>query len=378
MRRLLLLSLLIASGAFGQVTTSPSVSGVPAPQSSVAITGGTIDGTPIGGTTKAAGAFTTVSATGQITSTLADGTAPLVVASTTNVANLNASSLSGATFAAPAAIGTGTPAAATFTALTASGTSTLALTNMSNLLSIAKSTNGTQVLLAVRNADGTASGAGQARVDWGNDLGTNKFTIGLYGSTHATKPGWAEILNQAGNPLVLGTNGNAVITMSGAGATTIANSVTLPGVTTGTNADFVCMSSGNVLTLQTSACTISSKRFKNQRDASGIYALGMIGKMKLAYFTMKPMETPNADWNFDKPQFGLYAEDVAAVDKRLAIYEQDGVTPKSYRQESIIALLVKGMQEQQKQISRLQSKIKSITAVRLPRTSPQQPVGEKP
>lgn len=55
----------------------------------VEITGGTVDGTPIGGTVAAAGAFTTISATGVITSTLADGTAPLAVTSTTRVPNLN-------------------------------------------------------------------------------------------------------------------------------------------------------------------------------------------------------------------------------------------------------------------------------------------------
>ncbi len=55
-----------------------------------------------------------VSAT-QLTSTIATGTAPFVVASTTNVANLNASSLNGATFAAPGAIGGTTAAAGTFT-----------------------------------------------------------------------------------------------------------------------------------------------------------------------------------------------------------------------------------------------------------------------
>lgn len=44
----------------------------------------------IGGGTPAAGAFTTISATGQFTSTLVTGTAPLVIASTTQVANLHA------------------------------------------------------------------------------------------------------------------------------------------------------------------------------------------------------------------------------------------------------------------------------------------------
>lgn len=56
---------------------------------SVEITGGAIDGTPIGATTAAAAKFTTISASGQITSTVTAGTAPLVVSSTTRVANLN-------------------------------------------------------------------------------------------------------------------------------------------------------------------------------------------------------------------------------------------------------------------------------------------------
>lgn len=69
-----------------------------------------------------------VETAGQITSTVSTGTAPLVIASTTNVPNLNASSLSGATFAAPGAIGGGTPAAGAFTTINATGqtTSTLA------------------------------------------------------------------------------------------------------------------------------------------------------------------------------------------------------------------------------------------------------------
>ena len=55
----------------------------------------------------------------QITSTVAIGTAPLVVTSTTNIPNLNASLLLGGTWASPVAIGTGTPAAITGTTITA-------------------------------------------------------------------------------------------------------------------------------------------------------------------------------------------------------------------------------------------------------------------
>ena len=52
------------------------------------------------------------------TSTQATGTAPFTVASTTNVANLNASSLNGATFASPGTIGSSTASTGRFTTLT--------------------------------------------------------------------------------------------------------------------------------------------------------------------------------------------------------------------------------------------------------------------
>lgn len=61
----------------------------------------------------------TVRVKGQVVSDIATGTAPLVVASTTEVANLNAALLKGATWAAPAAIGSATPVAITGTTIAA-------------------------------------------------------------------------------------------------------------------------------------------------------------------------------------------------------------------------------------------------------------------
>jgi hypothetical protein len=83
----------------------------------------TINNTSIGATTASTGRFTTV------TSTIATGTAPFTVASTTNVANLNASSLNGATFASPGAIGGTTAAAGSFTSLTATSRDGVFATN---------------------------------------------------------------------------------------------------------------------------------------------------------------------------------------------------------------------------------------------------------
>jgi hypothetical protein len=90
------------------------------------LTNKTINQSNIGVSSPGTGAFTTLSATGQITSTLADGTAPFVITSTTNVPNLNASSINGATFAAPGAIGGTTASAGAFTTITATTSVTVA------------------------------------------------------------------------------------------------------------------------------------------------------------------------------------------------------------------------------------------------------------
>jgi len=68
-----------------------------------------------------AATFFTISASGQITSTLATGTAPLVITSTTKVTNLNADLLKDKTWAAPDPIGATTPATGKFSTLEATG-----------------------------------------------------------------------------------------------------------------------------------------------------------------------------------------------------------------------------------------------------------------
>jgi hypothetical protein len=79
---------------------------------------------------------TSLSVSGQLTSTVSTGTAPIVVSSTTNIPNLNASSLNGATFASPGAIGGTTPANGTFTNLNStSGLGVIGLATFTNGIS---------------------------------------------------------------------------------------------------------------------------------------------------------------------------------------------------------------------------------------------------
>lgn len=85
----------------------------------VDITGGSIAGVTI---SSASGSFTNISYSGQLTSTVATGTAPMVVASTTKVTNLNVDLLDGGDWATPGTIGSTTPNSGVFTALSTNGT----------------------------------------------------------------------------------------------------------------------------------------------------------------------------------------------------------------------------------------------------------------
>ena len=183
----------------------------------VNITGGSINSTTIGATTPSTGAFTTLSATGaftgasgsftsgsftsgcsfttisasgQITSTVATGTAPFVIASTTNVPNLNASSLNGTTFASPGTIGGTTPAAGNFTSVTTTGdnfmrgvglvkrkTSTLAITSnvvftTDSQLTFSAVAVGTYSYKAIISTSGSATNGG-LQVNFSSTGGTS-------------------------------------------------------------------------------------------------------------------------------------------------------------------------------------------------------------
>jgi hypothetical protein len=122
-------------------------------------------------------------------------------------------------------------------------------------------------------------------------------------------------------------------------------SIYLPNLTTGTNADFLCLTAGKVMVLQSSACTISSLRFKEHVVNFKADALSRISALEVASYNMKPNDRPNPDPNYGTRQIGLIAENIAKVLPECAIYENDMKTPKSYRQECVIAMLVKGEQE---------------------------------
>jgi hypothetical protein len=136
-------------------------------------------------------------------------------------------------------------------------------------------------------------------------------------------------------------------TLTGMTGLTSSGTITFSGVTTGTNTNFACFAAGGVMTLQSSACTISSMRFKDfLYEQANNDSLHDVLKLQPIVFAMKTsVDVANPDRNYYSPQIGLSAENVAAVNPKCAIYEQDGKTPKSYRQECLIAELVGAVRE---------------------------------
>ena len=158
---------------------------------------GTINNTSIGATTATTGRFTTIE------STMASGNPPFIVASTTNVANLNASSLNGATFASPGSIGSTTASTGTFTTLTVNASNDLRLadsdssnyvgfkaptTVSANKIWTLPSADGTNGQVLTTNGTGTLSwstSGGGITLDTTNDPGNSYYIPLIDGATGA-------------------------------------------------------------------------------------------------------------------------------------------------------------------------------------------------
>jgi hypothetical protein len=188
--------------------------------------------------------------------------------------------------------------------------------------------------------------------------GSNNVLIGTTSAIDTAVPGTS-------NTIQIGAGSTCIWCVTGTGTPataveTFTGSIAFPNVTTGTNADFVCMAAGGVLTLQASACTISSLRFKEHVRPFIGDALSNIEQLEVDSFNIKPTEMPNADTNFSTRQIGLIAENIAKVLPDCAIYENDMNTPKSYRQECVIAMLVKGEQQLVAQNAMLKARLSKL------------------
>ncbi len=276
----------------------------------------------IGGGTPGSGAFTTLSATGQITSTLANGTAPFAITSSTVSPNLNAALLNGATFAAPGAIGGGTPASGSFTTLSASsavnitGQTTVGTAGTSSNLVI-YGTAGSTSLNIIRQADTTQSG--------GIDAGGGRVKFTSRSSASAVHPNFEfSSTNNATTNTPLTINGNSqIITMAGYGAGT---------------ATFDA--SGNI-------SSVSDIRLKeNIRPfTTGIEAIKQLNPILYSYTKESGLDQTKLDYP------GFSAQNIQAVIPEAIGTNKAGYL--GYSDRGVIAALVNAVKTQQTQIDAL-------------------------
>jgi hypothetical protein len=296
----------VNTGTAGAFVVNGGVLGTPSSGTVTNLTGTAsinINGT-VGATTANTGAFTTVSATGVITSTLATGTAPFTVASTTQVANLNAATAGTATSATSAtnlaggAVGylpyQNAAATTLFVTgnttttpqfLTSTGTGTVAqaptLTSSTGTGSVVLATSptlvtpalGTPSAIVLTNASGTASiningtvGATTANTGAFTTLSANS-TVTLSGTTTNI----AATSQTSGTITIGGTAGTGALTFGSSTAsqtTNLANGVTATG-----NTNTIAVGN-NGATGSTTTITIGS--------ASGTSTTALNGKVTMA------------------------------------------------------------------------------------------------
>lgn len=173
--------------------------------------------------------------------------------------------------------------------------------------------------------------------DTNSSVGLGPATAISFGSTNSAGTYDSGISRNTAGVIAIG-NGTAGNHAGGY----VTGTASLTSLTTGTNADFLCLAADGTVLLQNAACTISSLRFKPDWKPYQYDALSKVSQMDVGTFHLSGS---NRDPNSQSLQAGLSAESVAAIAPECAVYEDDMKTPKSYRQECVIALLVKAIQQ---------------------------------
>jgi hypothetical protein len=202
-----------------------------------------------------------------------------------------------------------------------------------------------QTLGAQGSRGGTDNNVAGATLTIQPGLGTGTGTAATLAlqSAHVAASGTTQ--QTANTQILLGDNTVAMPNLASSSA-----------VQTGT----VCLGvSGNLTYDTTTTCLLSDGRMKENIDPLDV-GLDEIMQLKPVSYDLKPKVNPSHLGR----QVGLIAQDVMAVDPRLAATYQSGPnegTPSGVRYEQMVALLVKGMQEQQHEINDLKAQVKQLT-----------------
>lgn len=264
----------------------------------------------------------------QITSTIATGTSPLVVTSTTQVANLNAATLGGATFASPGTIG-GTVAGIGNFASIASGQQVITAPGNGDAVELRSGLSG-QFIAASVGRTGSEGYYGVAGATNDFVTGTVAGDVFLRGTTNLWLAG-------SGTPgIKIGSTGivNLIATIDATSTSTgtlinpggmaVNKRVFMNGLTAsaGLQTAVICQSSAGELIADSVACLASSARFKeNLVPMSDSVALAEVMQLRPHTGRYKP----EGMFNNSREHVWFIAEQVAEIDTRLVGYDNTGL-----------------------------------------------------
>lgn len=309
MKKLLALLLIVPILAFGQTIQFKSAN--------VKITGGAIDGTTVGSTTPAAVAATTISGTTGLFSTANSGQL------TINSTNSNGSTL----------------------LIQEGGVTKAGIGHFTQVGNVIEFSIDGSTQKAVLNSTGLSVTGGVSGTTLTSTVATGTAPLVIASTTQVAN------LNAATAGTATNLSGGSVSGTTGA----FSGAITLPGLasssaaTTGT----LCWTTGtgNVNVDTTTTCLLSARKYK--QDIVGLgRAMPTVLALRPVSYQLRP------EFNPDKlgRQVGFIADEVQKVDPRFVSFDSDGEA-HAVRYQQMTALLVKAVQEQQKQINALKKQI---------------------
>lgn len=275
----------------------------------------------------------------------------LLAISNTDVSGLGTFATANA--ATPPAIGGTTPAAGSFTTLNASGQTQSAGLILGNATGTTYSATAAAPLYLW-----DASSQGTDLKNWAIGVSGTTMQFRTLNDAVSTAKVFLAVTRTPTTTISTMVYGNATDNPSHTfnGAVLMPTLASSSAATTGT----VCWttSTGNLNVDTTTTCLLSDGRLKMNVSPLDV-GIDEVMKLNPVSYELKPEVNPSHLGR----QVGLIAQDVMAVDPRLAATYQSGPnegTPSGVRYEQMVALLVKAMQEQEHKIDRQQLEIYAL------------------
>ena len=252
--------------------------------------------------------------------------------------SINAATLGSATFAAPGAIGGGTPGTGAFTAITATGNITL--NNAQNII-LKGNPSGSYGGVSINSSNVISYGDGTMTVDPSNGNTTHSGSMAISGCTIGSNK---FCVTGASNVSGTATFGAQIVA---------ANMTQSSAAQSGT----VCFAAAGLTYDATLGCLASLPELKNfHGQITG--ALDKLRQMK-SYWASWRQETPEWKGGDHETQPVFNAREIAAIDKRLVSYGPDGKL-RGVRYAETVAFLAQALNEERQKREMLETRLAKL------------------